>query len=104
VSEPHLATRATTPGPASFRREPTILIRQTSQVPTASSGGVEVVLPGGVHVEEQAAVEDAEPAVGELAERGWVTDAAGTECLVVGAGTRRAARGAEGHCWTASPR
>ena len=55
-----------------------------------SSSGAQVVLPGGVLVVEgavsEAAVEDADPAVGELAQGSLVTDSSGAECLVVGAG------------------
>jgi hypothetical protein len=50
-----------------------------------------VVAPGGVFVVDgaglQAAVEDADEAVAELAEGGLVTDAARAQRLVVGAGT-----------------
>jgi hypothetical protein len=50
---------------------------------------VEVVLPGGVLVVEgavaKAAVEDADPAVGELAPGGLMSGASSPEGLVVGA-------------------
>jgi hypothetical protein len=49
-----------------------------------------LVCPGGVFVVDgagfEAAVQDADEAVAELAERGVVADAAGTELVVVGAG------------------
>jgi hypothetical protein len=53
-------------------------MRQTSQVLGLSSGGCCVVCPGGLLVVAgvglQAAVEDADEAVGELAERSLVAD------------------------------
>jgi hypothetical protein len=53
-------------------------VRQTSQVLGLSSGGCCVVCPGGLLVAAgvglQAAVEDADEAVGELAERSLVPD------------------------------
>ena len=55
-----------------------------------SSGGGVVVGPGGVLVVEgaglEAAVQDADEAVGELAQRGLVADVAGAQGVVVGAG------------------
>ena len=70
---------------AGFKRD----LRQTSQVLTTSSSCVEDVGPGGVLVVVgvglEAAVEDADEAVGELAEGGLVADVAGSELLVVGA-------------------
>jgi hypothetical protein len=56
-----------------------------------SSGVGHVVAPGGVFVVggsgSEAAVEDADEAVGELAEGGLVADVASTELLVVGTGS-----------------
>jgi hypothetical protein len=64
--------------------------RQTSQVLTLSSRAVENVCPGGLFVVGgvglEAAVQDADEAVGELAEGGLVADVAGAELLVVGGG------------------
>ena len=55
-----------------------------------SSGLVLLVVPGGVLVVEgagfEAAVEDADEAVGQLAQGGVVALAAGAELVVVGAG------------------
>ena len=63
--------------------------RQTSQVVDMSSGAVLDVCPGGVLVVAgsgfEAAVQDADEAVGELAEGGVVADVAAAELLVVGA-------------------
>jgi hypothetical protein len=57
-----------------------------------SSGGVEVVYPGGGFVVEgaglEAAVQDADEAIAELAEGGVVADLAVSERLLVGAGAR----------------
>ena len=65
-----------------------------------SSGGVEVVCPGGGFVVAgaglQAAVQDADEAVGELAQRGLVADISGSERVVVGAGAGRSFQRAEG--------
>jgi hypothetical protein len=56
-----------------------------------SSGGVEDVCPGGVFVVVglgfEAAVEDADEPVGELAQGGLVADASVAELSVVGAGS-----------------
>jgi hypothetical protein len=66
--------------------------RQTSQVVAVSSSGVEDVCPGGAFVVAsagfEAAVEDADEAVGELTKGCLMTDLAGAELLVVGAGSR----------------
>ena len=55
-----------------------------------SSSVADVAVPGGVFVVAgaglEAAVEDADEAVGELAQRGVVAGAAGAEGVVVGAG------------------
>jgi hypothetical protein len=60
-----------------------------------SSGAGDVVAPGGVFVVEgaglQAAVQDADETVGDLAQGGLVADLAGSESLVVGAGAGRSA-------------
>jgi hypothetical protein len=65
--------------------------RQTSHVVGVSSSRFEEVGPGGafvvVGVGFQAAVEDADEPVGELAEGGLVPGAAVAECQVVGAGS-----------------
>src|SRR5215472_471516 len=59
-----------------------------------------VLRPGGGLVVEcagfQAAVQDADEPVGELAQRGPVADAAGAQLVVVGAGAGRGAEGGEG--------
>src|SRR5215469_14502124 len=55
-----------------------------------SSRGLLVVAPGGLLVVGgagfEAAVQDADEAVGELAEGGLMTDAASAQCVVVGPG------------------
>jgi hypothetical protein len=57
-----------------------------------SSGAVADVGPGGVFVVEgaghQAAVQDADPSVGELSQGDLVAGAAGSDLLVVGLGAR----------------
>jgi hypothetical protein len=56
-----------------------------------SSGGFGVVVPGGVFVVGgcglKAAGQDADEAVGELAQRGLVTDVAVAQLLVIGLGS-----------------
>ena len=65
--------------------------RQTSQVLRVSSGVGHDVCPGGVFVVGgvglQAAVQDADEAVGELAQCGFVADLAVAELVVVGGGS-----------------
>ncbi len=73
------------PGPTTSR-----VARTSADIPgfQPSSGGGQDVCPGGVFVIGgvglQAAVQDADKAIGELAERGLMTDLAGSELLVVG--------------------
>jgi hypothetical protein len=66
-------------------------LRQTSQVLGLSSSGIENVCPGSVFVVGglglEAAVQDADEPVGELAQGGLVSDVSAAELLVVGAGS-----------------
>src|ERR1700753_1157766 len=67
---------------------------------SVSSGLLAAVSPGGVLSVEgagfEAAVEDADEAVGQLAQGGVVALAAGAELVVVGAGSGGCGQGAEG--------
>ncbi len=72
-----------------------------------SSGGGRDVCPGGVFVIGgvglQAAVQDADEAIGELVERGLMTDLAGAELLVVGLAPGDPRIEQNAHCCSASP-
>src|SRR5215831_4231204 len=61
---------------------------------------VDALWPGGGLVVAgagfQAAVQDADEPVGELAQGGWVAGPAGAELVIVGAGARRGGQGGEG--------
>jgi len=73
-----------------------------------SSDGGSVVCLGGVFVVGsvglQAAVEDADEAVGELAKGGLMADVSSAELLVVGVGPGEPRRAQKAHRWSASPR
>src|SRR5215472_6147576 len=80
----------------------TLRLQQRNRHPrfSMSSSGAEGVGPGGGFVVEaaglQAAVQDADEPIGELAQCGLVTDLAGSERVVVGACAGRSFQGAEG--------
>ena len=74
----------------------------------SSCGGGLVVCPGGglvvAGVGLEAAVQDADQAVPELAQGCVVTDPAPAQGVVVGAGTGELVRAQKAHWWIASPK